>query len=517
MNTTLRSIALALTLMAGGAYGQQITLKEAVQKAMLSNPEVLARWHTFRAAEEEVEVQRGQFFPRVDANAGFGQQRFSEIRSSGDKKTWNRSTGGLEFRQMIFDGFATANQVKRLGKAKLTRYYELLDASEATALEVTRAYYDVIKYRMFLALAEDAYVLHRATYEQLSQRTQQGVGRRVDLDQAASRLALAESNLATESANLHDVSARYQRLIGEAPPRVMYGPNGLTSGMPRQVGDALQTAFQSNPAMRAAIENIEAAYFELEAIRGAFYPRVDVKGSVSTNSNYFGGDYRRNDGVLEAVMSYNLFNGGSDVARARQFTERKNVALSQREKSCRDIRQTLAIAYNDTSRLREVLTHVENQVTLLERTRDAYRDQYNIGQRSLLDLLDTENELLNARRAMVANDVDLSFAYLRTYAGMGKLIEFLGLKKRLEGQDDPTINEPSSISLNEMCPAEAPIVVGSDRAALNQRALALLEANRDPMLAPPPPPVVPLPAATDPKAKTSGMKRAPANKDIMLR
>lgn len=515
MNTTLRGISLALALLVGGgAYGQQITLKEAVQKAMLGNPEVLARWHTFRAAEEEVDVQRGNFFPKVDVNAGIGQEKVY-ASNTGAKTNWGRSTAGLDFRQMIFDGFATSNQVKRLGKAKLTRYYELLDVSEATALEVARAYYDVIRYRMFLALAEDSYVLHRATYEQLSQRTQQGVGRRVDLDQAASRLSLAESNLATESANLHDVSARYQRLIGEAPPKVMYGPNGLSSAMPRQVGEALQTAFQSNPGIRAAIENIEAAYFEMEAQRSAFYPRLDVKGNVGTNSNYLGADYRRNSGLIEAVLSYNVFNGGSDMARARQFAERKNVALNQREKSCRDIRQTLAIAYNDTSRLREVLSHVENQVALLERTRDAYRDQYNIGQRTLLDVLDTENELLNARRAAVSNDVDLSFSYLRTYAGMGKLMDFLGLKKRLEGQDDPTLNESASVSLNEMCPAEAPLVVGSDRAALNQRAVALLESTRDPLLAQQAPqPVLPAPSPLDARAKTG--KKSPS-KDLMLR
>ncbi len=480
MSKLITNITLALSLLASTAYGQQqITLKEAIQKAMLTSPEVQQRWHVFRAAEEEVDVQRGQFFPKIDVNAGIGRESATVPPTQPNTpSSWTRNTLGADLRQMVFDGFATSNQVKRLGKAKLTRYYELLDASESTAMEVSKVYYDVIRYRLFLSLAEDSYVLHRATYEQLAQRVQQGVGRRVDLDQAASRLALAETNLATETANLHDVSARYQRLVGEQPPKMMYGPTGLSAAMPRHPGEALQVAFRNNPAMRAAVENIEAAYYELEAQRAAFVPRLDIRGNLSSNSNYVGGNYRRNTSLIEAVLSYNIFNGGSDMARMRQFAERKNIALDMREKACRDIRQTLVIAYNDTSRLREVLGHVENQVSLLERTRDAYREQYNIGQRTLLDVLDTENELMNARRAMVNNDVDLSFAYLRTYAGMGKLLDFMGLRRN-DIRNDLELNEGNTVSLGEMCPAEAPVVVGTDRATLNQRAAAMLEQSRD--------------------------------------
>ena len=84
---------------------------------------------------------------------------------------------------MIFDGFATRNEVRRLSKAKLVRYYELLDSSENVALEAARAYLDVLRYRFLNNLAEDNYVQHKATYEQLLRRTQSGVGRRVDLEQ----------------------------------------------------------------------------------------------------------------------------------------------------------------------------------------------------------------------------------------------------------------------------------------------------------------------------------------------
>lgn len=464
--------ALAIAQSAGPA-GQPMPLREAVQKAVLNNPEVQSRWHAFRAANEEVDVARGGFLPRADLTIGAGRESLKQP----DVDTLNYSRRGyvLSLNQMLFDGFATSSEVKRLGKAKLTRYYELLDASENTALEAARAYHDVMRYRLLMGLAEDNYVQHKATYEQLVRRTQSGVGRRADMEQAGSRLALAESNLVTEVANLHDVTARYQRIIGEQPPQVAVGAPRLAQGVPAKADVAFERAFSNNPALLAAVENVEAAQYEIDSKRAAYMPRLDLRARTDNTTNYLGVDGDRRNNVVELVLNYNLFNGGSDVARERQYVERRHVAQDLRDKACRDIRQTLAIAYNDTQRLKEQVAFLETQVNLLEKTRDAYRDQFNVGQRTLLDLLDTENELLNARRAAVNADIDLSQSYLRTYAGMGNLLEFLGLK-RLETGAEPGDEQRARVSSKEICGAEAP-TVRIDREALNARAAALLEES----------------------------------------
>ena len=163
------------------------------------------------------------------------------------------------------------------------------------------------------------------------------------------------------------------------------------------------------------------------------------------------------------VLTYNLFNGGSDRARERQYTERKYLATDLRDKACRDTRQTLSIAYNDVTRLREQVSFLNIQVGLVEKTRDAYRDQFNVGQRTLLDLLDTENELLSARRAAINADMDLSLAYLRTFAGMGTLLEFLELKKL--DVEAPDQSQLSSVDAAESCAAQPIAVAPIDRDA----------------------------------------------------
>ncbi len=474
-----------------------LTLKEVAQKVVLTNPEVLAKWHAFKAAGGDVDVARAGFFPRVDYTGGTGREHLKLPGSP--ERDYTRSGYALTLNQMVYDGFAISNDVKRLDKARLTRYFELLDAAENAALEAGRAYYDVIRYRQLTLLAEANYIEHRSSYELLLRRAQSGAGRRVDVEHAAGRLALAELNLNTETANLHDVMARYLRLVGEQAPSIMFGPARLERGYPVSEQDALKAAFKQNPTLRAAVENVEAAQYELELRRSAFHPRLDLRLRNDRAENVDGVIGSRNNNIAELVLNFNLFNGGADVARQTVYAERKNQALDLRDKACRDIRQTLSIAYNEVRRLQAQRSSIDLQVSAIEKTRDAYKAQFNIGQRSLLDLLDTENELLTARRTAVNADVDIDQAYLRTQAGMGRLLEFLGLK-RIDEQETPDSSEMAPILESEICPPEAPRGYLVDFAALDARALANLDAAK-PVTEPAPPKPAP-PAAPAAKPQT---------------
>ena len=457
-----------------------LTLKEVAQKVVLNNPEVLAKWHAFKGAGGDVDVARAGFYPRIDFTGGTGKEDLKQPGVS--RRDYTRSGYALTLNQMLYDGFATANDVKRLDKARLTRYFELLDAAESAALEASRAYYDVIRYRHLMLLAENNYIEHRSSYELLQRRALAGAGRRVDVEHAASRLALAELNLNTEAANLHDVTARYLRLVGEQPPAIMFGPARLAKDYPASQPDALKLAFKQNPTLRASVENVEAAQHEVEVRRSDFHPKVDLRLTNDRAQNVDGIIGTRENNIAELVLRYNLFNGGADVARQLVYAERKNQALDLRDKACRDIRQTLTIAYNEVQRLKAQQSSIEVQVIAIEKTRDAYKAQFTIGQRSLLDLLDTENELLNARRTAVNADVDLSFAYLRTQAGIGRLLEFLGLK-RIDQQDAPDPGEMATIVESEICPPDAPRSYLVNFDALDARALTMLEASK-PMIGP---------------------------------
>ncbi|MDO8268839.1 MAG: TolC family outer membrane protein [Moraxellaceae bacterium] len=434
MSRLLRWVAIVVTfLVAGHTLAADVsTLSGAVEESVMRNPEVVARYHAMTAASEEVKVARGGLYPRLDLRGYIGsetlEQRDLSPGALPDRlDTYNVDGGALTLRQLLFDGFATTKEVGRLKYAKRVRYYELLTTAEDAALEATRAYLDVVKYRKLTALASDNYAAHKEVYEHVRQRVEAGIGRGVDLEQAGGRLALAESNLLTESSNLHDVSARFERIIGQKPPEPLQDPASFVGKLPTN-DELVQGAFRQAPEMNAALENIRAARAELKSKQGAYWPTLALQASVMHDRNVDNLMDRETRGRLELMLNYNLFNGGSDRARVRQYNEKLYESYDLRDKVCRDLRQTTRIAWNDTSKLQDQLLSQDQHQLATAKARDAYRKQFDIGQRTLLDLLDSENELYDARRTYLISEADLEVAYARVLAPTGHLLETLQLK-----------------------------------------------------------------------------------------
>lgn len=493
------AISLALTVVASNAQTQ--SLKESAQKAILTNPEVQAKWHSFQSSSSSREAAFGAYLPNVTLSADTGRDNRDNRLG---KTELNRTATSLSLNQMIYDGFLTSNQVKQLDHLKRVRFFELQDTSENIVLEVVRAYADVSRFRKLVSLAEDNYVRHRAVFEQIQAKSKAGVSRRVDLEQISGRLALAEANLVTETSNLHDVSARFQRLVGVMPAKNLESLTSLTVGMPTSVVGALNVAFTNHPALLASIENIDSVSSGLNSRRSAFQPRVDFKARAERGNNIDFISGRTNNNSAEFVLSWNLFNGGSDKARVQEAADQLNLARDLRDKTCRDIRQTLAIAYNDTRKLTDQLNFLDQHQLSIEKARDAYRQQFDIGQRSLLDLLDTENELYQAKRTFSNAEIDLFLAYARTQAGMGRLYSALNLTRR---DDDTGLLKNSEISPNAAaanCPIEAPEIYTINKALLDQRAIegvTVPEVSK------------PLALPTQPEAPAPEVKTPEPNKD----
>ncbi|GGX90345.1 hypothetical protein GCM10007160_17250 [Litchfieldella qijiaojingensis] len=426
-------------------------LQRVVQRAVANNPEVQAAWHGFKAADDEVDVARGGYLPSIDLSAGVG----IEDRQGDGRGSFDTDFAELSLTQMIYDGFATRSEVERLDRAKLVRYYELLGASEEVALEVTRAYQDVRRFRDLVELARENYAEHLRVFQQIEERVSTGAGRRVDLEQISGRLALAESNLLTEASNLHDVSARYQRLVGELPAENLPPAPPLDDRLPTSVAEAVDMAYRGNPNFHAAIENIESARAERAGTRSGFHPRLEFRARTGTNnqSDITGRNDRH---VAELVASINLYRGGSDLASFRRASDLLDQAMDLRDKECVDLRQTTQIAYNDTQRLREQMRYLNDHRQSIDRVRGAYQQQFDIGQRTLLDVLDSENEYFEASRAFVNAQYDVTIAEARTLAAMGRLMPVLGVAR----EDMPSLAELGSdgveIDPQAICPTQAP-------------------------------------------------------------
>ncbi|WP_233584815.1 TolC family outer membrane protein [Aquabacterium soli] len=477
----LTATTLAVLCLAAEAQTQQVpaanSLAAAAQKAIANNPEVTARFNALRASANEVDVARGGYLPQVNlsADAGRAYNRY-DTRTPDEGRSFNKSGVALSVNQVLWDGAAVRTEVERLGHARLTRYFEFLSASEDTALEAARAYIDVQRYRRLVSLAEDNYVQHKYVFDQLASKVKAGVGRGVDSEQANARLALADSNLTTEIANLHDVASRYLRVVGEspAPQLAALGPGVLDRGVPASNADAVARALAGNTAVSAAIENLRSVESQAAGRKSAFQPKVEARARAAGGNNLDGNLDQSRNAAAEIVLNWNLYNGGSDQARVRQYADLINQAADQRDKACRDVRQTVAIAHNDIRKLQDQLAALDRNVLAIEKARDAYRQQFDIGQRSLLDLLNAENELYTAKRAYANAEGDLQLAYARTQAATNGLVSTLGLSRNDDGTGQLASNWQAADDAAQRCPATTVAVSSATKEELDARARRLV-------------------------------------------
>ena len=498
-NNPLRAVVVAvgLSCLASTGFAQATDpLRSSVEKAIQGNPEVAARFNAYRASDDAISVVRGGFLPRLDLDANAGRDSETIKSRSPETQKLNRSGIGLTLSQLLWDGLATSRDVGRLGHEKVARYFELMDTTEQIALEAARAHYDVTRYRRLVELAEDNYVQHKYAALQIQSRFQAGVGRGVDAEQVNARLALAESNMTTELSNLHDVTARYQRIVGDSPPAQLPVPSLLQQAVPASAAEAAGTAIQRSPTVSASIETLRAARKTVQVAEAAYQPRIEARLRGGGGKNYEGTLDQTRNATAEIVMSWNLFNGGSDRARVRQQVNLVNQAADLRDKACRDTRQTAAIAFNDTRKLTEQLVYLDRNTKAIEKARDAYRQQFDtgVGQRSLLDLLNAENEVYTARRSLANAQYDQGIAYVRTQAAMSNLVTTLGLAKPDTGSKDAE-NWSAGDDAPGRCPALVPDVPPIKRTELDGRADQMIKANPA-AVAPAVPAMQPAPAAS---------------------
>lgn len=486
----LTSIGYAIMIATAGfspsaiAQPSPATLKEAVERAVLQNPEVKLRFHNLEAAKAERGVAQGAWLPRIDLEVAGGAYE-TKTPSLPSPLSYNSRRASLQLRQTLFDGFATLHETRRLSYAQQAAYFDFLSASNQIALETARAYTDVLRFRELVQLAADNFTTHQEVHDRLSQKVTAGVGRKVDLEQAAGRMALAESNWLTESSNLHDVTARYQRLVGQLPAQNLAVAEPMGQFVKAGAGFPAESV-RTNPDFLSAVATVRAYRSDSSVRRAAYSPTVELRArqSVDTNQSGINGEYK--DTAVEVVLNYNLFRGGSDKARVAQYAAKLSSAFDLRDKACRDVWQTGEIAFNDSQRLAAQIKLLSQHELSTSKARQAYQQQFDIGQRSLLDLLDTENELYQARRALANAEYDLQLSAVRVLATSGSLLSSLNLQTLAAEVPGTSGNAEDEDALMQ-CDSQVPARSTLDR-TFNSRPASL---PADPVK----PPAVPTPAA----------------------
>lgn len=432
---TVLGAAVALAFSAT-AFAENTTLTQAVESAVLSNPEVGAQFQNFQSGLEGQKVGRGRLMPEVNLQGWTGRE-WRGSSNAGGSTDWTRSGYSLSLRQLLFDGFSTINDVRQLGFEKLADYYTLKASVDDMAQQATQAYLDVQRYREQVRLAEQNYKLHTDILKQIAERSDSGVGRGVDEVQAQARVALAQTNLMTATGNLNDVTQRYQRIVGMVPAETMAAAPDIDKDLPKDPQDFTQSV-RVNPSVLAKQALVQAAERGKASAQGRFSPTLELRAATGRDRSDppTVNDQSVQSSNVQLMASFNLFRGGADSARVRQTAAQTYAARDVRDYTCRNVQQELSIAWNNVVRLRQQMPFLQGHERDISQVRVAYLQQFKIGQRTLLDLLDTENELFDARQALTNGAFDLRIAEFRWLSLSHRLLPALGLADPYQDQPD---------------------------------------------------------------------------------
>ncbi|WP_434607511.1 TolC family outer membrane protein [Pseudomonas sp. R1-7] len=420
----------ALPFALAASFVQAQTLPQAMQQALDVHPEIQAGVNSRLAADYQLKAAKGGYLPRVDLAAGYGREGTDSVSTrSGSNNHWetlNRSESSLRLTQMVFDGFATSSEVGRQQANVSARAYSLLDASERTGLTVAQVYLDVLTRREFVRLAEDNLKSHERIFDQIKLRTSRGVGSGADLDQAEARMAQARNNLITEQTNLADAETNFLSAVGQLPDQ-LERPADFMALLPANLAEARAQMLENSPVLRSAEADIAAAEKQYEAAKSSFYPRFDAELGRTADNDLDGENGHNNEWQAMLRMRFNLYAGGSNKADLESKSYLSNQALDIRNNALRQLNEELGLAWNALNNANAQVPIAQQYVDRSANVRTAYQKQFSLGERTLLDLLDSENELFSAsRRLAEIKNVQL-FTQYRIKATMGQLLKSQGV------------------------------------------------------------------------------------------
>ncbi len=408
---------------------QAISVTEAIEVALSTNPDIGIVASNREAVDQELRQARGLYLPQIDVSAGYGTGFIDDIsvRNDGNEpRTQNPHEVILTLQQRLFDGFEASSTVEREQSRVESAASRVLENSEVLALDVIGAYLEVLRTRELVKLAERNLEVHIDILESLKARLSGGGGSRADVTQTEVRVSRARATLTTNFNLLRDAEASYTRIVGQFP-NDLSSPEAPSDALPANLDDAVDLAIRNNLTTKIFEADVDTAEAEITLAEVPLYPSLSIEGITEYNDDLTGTQAYEFNNTLMLRVNWNLFRGGIDRAARQEAINRLNESKNRRWRAQLESEREMRQSWFALEANRESVTDLENAVRFSRETRDAYVQQFEVAQRTLLDVLDAENELFVSASELVTAQTNEVLATYRVLAVSGALMTTLGI------------------------------------------------------------------------------------------
>lgn len=441
---TLRHLCLAastavLASLSAGSFaaegsGKAMTLRDAVAIGVATNPEYGIVASSRRATDEELRQAQGLYLPSVDFRGDTGYEHSDDpgTRARGaatggdDTENMWRYEAGITLTQMLFDGWDAKFENIRQQARVQSSAHRVREAAELVGLSVVESYLEVLRQRELLEISRQNVTDHLSILAQIQDGVKAGRSTQADLEQARARLASSRSQESSIREALRAAESSYIKTVGD-PPADLYPPVAPKKALASNLDEEVKAALTRSPTLDIYESDIRVAHAEFEGTQSTLYPQVDLQLNARTGHDLGGVEGRDTSASGLVIANWNMYRGGADVARAREFIHREQQAKENRDKAARaledDVRRTWARMISSGERAREFSDQTNANTEVVK----AYRDQFNLDRRTLLDVLDAQNELFVSRSNLVNSKYLEILAAYRIVALKGDLFPTLGI------------------------------------------------------------------------------------------
>ncbi|WP_456714488.1 TolC family outer membrane protein [Bradyrhizobium sp. USDA 4353] len=405
---------------------EPFTIQDAINQAVKTNPGVGEAAANRRATESELRQQQGTLLPQVRLDASAGPEMLKQYVTPAPNNNGRYLRGreaSVVVRQLLFDGFSSINEVWRQAARVDAAAFRVLERTELIGLDAAEAYVDVVRYTTLVGLAEKNLKVHLELRKNVLARFQGGRAGEGDTQQAEERVAAAQAVLEEFRLSLEVARAKYRKVVGVEPYNLRFP--GRLPDLPRDKAESLDIAYKFNPTLRAAAADVTAAKRGFDATTGTFLPTVSLEGRATTGKESVTYNNRYDEVSGKVVASWDIFNGGQNSWRREEAAQRMIQEQQKHARLQRDALESIDKAWAARIITADRVAALVRDVEAARRTFIAYNKEYELGQRTLIDLLNSQNQYFNANVSLVSARGVVVFADYQLLAAMGQMLAYL--------------------------------------------------------------------------------------------
>ncbi len=407
------------------------TVESALARAYVGNPQLNAQRALVRATDEGVPQALAGYRPRIGATISGGEQSLSTtsqllpqppgapatyFTNSGYNATYS---GGFSITQTVYNGFQTANRTRAAESAVLSARETLRGTAQGVLLNALTAYMNVLRDYAILELQKRNVEVLQEQLRQTRDRFKVGDVTSTDISQSESRLAAGQTQVLTAEAGYKTSVATYHQVIGSDPGKL--SPATVVDRfLPKTLPEAIAVGDDQNPANTTAMYNLDIAQHQVTIAEGTLLPTFVVQGAAQQSfeaqlavpHNY----------ALSVIgqLSVPIYQGGAEYSAVRQAKETLGQRKLELDFARTQVRQAIVQAWSNLESTKGAIKTTEAQVKAAESALNGVRQEALVGQRTTLDVLNAQQELVNARAAMVASQRDRVVASYSVLAAVGR-------------------------------------------------------------------------------------------------